>query len=151
MVTSLLVYSIYLKIRLSFEYDTRHRHKIRCWWKWILSNFKTQKLWSEDNYNTNGRGLISWHGQCCAFSFTRIGHFSHYFQTVAELRLSVQDLCPSKPHPFAQIKTDASAMHKFSQPKGIPSGTEALRHTQTASHSAHSCGSTTFKRWSYAN
>jgi len=52
---------------------------------------------------------------------------------------------PQSPNPFAQIKTDAGAMHKFSQPEGIPSGTEALRPTQTASHSAHSCGSATFK------
>ena len=34
---------------------------------------------------------------------------SRYFQTVAELRFSVHDLCPSKPCPFAQIKIDASA------------------------------------------
>ena len=33
----------------------------------------------------------------------------HYFQTVAELHLSVHDLCPSKPHPIAQIETEASA------------------------------------------
>ena len=33
---------------------------------------------------------------------------SHYFQTVAELRLSVYNFCPSKPCTFAQIKTDTS-------------------------------------------
>ena len=54
---------------------------------------------------------------------------------------------PQSPNPFAQIKTDASAMHKCSQPEG----TEALRHTQTASHSARSWGSATFKCWFYTN
>ena len=34
---------------------------------------------------------------------------SRYFQTVAELRLSVYDLCPSKPRPFVQIEAEASA------------------------------------------
>ena len=31
--------------------------KSLCWWKWTLSYFKTQKLWSEDSLNTNGQGL----------------------------------------------------------------------------------------------
>ena len=34
---------------------------------------------------------------------------SRYFQTAAELHLPVHDYCPSKPRPFAHIKTDASA------------------------------------------
>ena len=34
---------------------------------------------------------------------------SCYFQTVAEQRLSVHNLCPSKPRPFAQIKIDVCA------------------------------------------
>lgn len=53
-------------------------------------------------------------------------------QTVAELCPSVHSLCPSQPHPLAQIKTMWVCMTcKFSEPKGILSGTEALNLTLT--------------------
>ena len=53
---------------------------------------------------------------------------SCYFQTGAELHLSVHDLCPSKPHPFAQTETDVTARVQILQSlhEGIPSDTEAL-------------------------
>ena len=52
---------------------------------------------------------------------------SRYFQTIAELRLSVHESCPSVSRPFSQTKIDASAHAQFFlQPEDIPSGTEAL-------------------------
>ena len=82
--------------------------KSLCWWKWFLSYFKTQKLWSEDNLNTSGQGLstnlVMWTILCFQFhTHQSLQHSkaSHYFQTVAELCLSAHDLCPSKPCPFA--------------------------------------------------
>ena len=67
MVTSLLIYHKCLEIRASLEYlgtDIKLTlsflsAKSLCWWKWVLSYFKTQKLWSKDNLNTNGWGLSS--------------------------------------------------------------------------------------------
>ena len=47
--------------------------------------------------------------QCHTDRLLQHSKASRYFQTVAELRFSVHDLCPSKPCPFAQIKIDASA------------------------------------------
>ena len=41
-----------IKITLSFLSS-----KSFCWWKWVLSYFKTQQLWSENSLNTNGWGL----------------------------------------------------------------------------------------------
>ena len=43
-----------IKFTLSFLSAKSQR-----WWNWILSYFKTQKLWSEHNLNTNGSGLSS--------------------------------------------------------------------------------------------
>ena len=47
-----ITFSTHIKLTLSFL-----SAKLLCWWKWILSYFKTQKQSSEDNLNTNGRGL----------------------------------------------------------------------------------------------
>ena len=66
--------------------------KSLCWWKWILSYFKTEKLWGEDNLNTNGRGLSSDvdSAMLSVHIHRSLQHSkaSRYFQTVAELHLS---------------------------------------------------------------
>ena len=60
--------------------------------------------------STNERGLSSdVDFQFYTHRSVQDSEASRYFQTVAELRFSVYDLCPSKPRPFAQIKIDASA------------------------------------------
>ena len=86
--------------------------KSLCWWKWTLSYFKTQKLWSKDNWIQMGRAyIVMWTVLCFQF-YThwslQNSRASHYFQTVAELCISVYNLCPSKPCPFAQIQIDMS-------------------------------------------
>ena len=71
-------------------------------------SFEARTIWIQ-----MGRAyLVTWTVLCFQFHTHRsLQHskVSHYFQTVAELCLSVHDLCPSKPCPFSQIKTD---MHK---------------------------------------
>ena len=66
--------------------------------------------------------LVTWAVLCFQFHTHRSLRHSKascYFQTVAELHLSVHNLCPSKPcpskpRPFAQIRTDTSAhVHIF--------------------------------------
>ena len=84
-----------IEFTLSFLYA-----KSLCWWKWILSYFKTQKLWSEDNLNTIGWGLSSdTDSAVLSVSHTSVistfqGQLLTYFQTVAELCFSVHNLCP---------------------------------------------------------
>ena len=105
--------------------------KSLCWWRRILSYFKTQKLWSEDNLNTiwiqMGRAnLVTWTVLCFQFhTYRSLQHSnaSRYFQTVAELCLSGHDFCPSKPGPFAQVDWRECACANFHSAKG----TEALR------------------------
>ena len=56
--------------------------------------------------------LVTWTVLCFQFHTHRSlqhSQASRYFPTAAELHLSVHNLCPSKPRPAAQIKTDASA------------------------------------------
>ena len=82
--------------------------------------------------------LVTWTVLCFQFhTHQSLQHSkaSRYFQTVAELHLSVQDLCPSKPCPFAQIEIDMRVhMHKCSQPVGIPLRTEGLMGKWTNFH-----------------
>ena len=75
----------------------------------MLSYFKPQKLWSEESLNTNY--LVTWtvlYFQFHTHQTCQHSKASHYFQTVAELHLSVHKLCPPKPHSFDQIKTNTS-------------------------------------------
>ena len=87
--------------------------KSLCWWKWILSYFKTQKLWSEGNLNTIWWGLSSdMDNAVLSISHTSViltfqGQLLivlllTYFQTVAELffcsqfmPLKAPSLCPN--------------------------------------------------------
>ena len=67
--------------------------------------------------NPKGRAyLATWTVPCFQFhTHQSLQHSkaSHFFQTVAELHLSVHHLSPSKPCPFAQIKTDVSVHGKI--------------------------------------
>ena len=73
-----------------------------------LKSFEVRTSWRQ-----MGRAdLVTWTVLYFQFhTHQSLQHFkaSHYFQTVAELCLSVHNLCPSKSCPFGQIKTDASA------------------------------------------
>ena len=78
--------------------------------------------------------LVMWTMQCFKlYTHWSLQHSkaSCYFQTGAELHLSVHDLCPSKPHPFAQTETDVIAHGRIlhSLHEGIPSKMEALSVT----------------------
>ena len=58
-----------------------------------------------------GAYLVTWTMLCFQFhTHQSLQHSkaSHYFQTVAELHLSIHNLCPSKSHLFVQIEIDAS-------------------------------------------
>ena len=80
---------------------------------WILSYFTIQKLSGENNLNINEWGSSN-DKDSAVLSVSHTWSLQHskascYFQTVAELRLSAHNLCPSKPLPLAKIKTDANA------------------------------------------
>ena len=75
-----------------------------------------------------GAYLVTWTVLC--FRFHTLWSLQHskascYFQTFAELHLSIHDLCPSKPRPFAQIKIYASAHAKIFTAQR-PLGNESL-------------------------
>ena len=119
-VTSLLVYHKYLEIRPSLEYD---RHKIHSQLSICriialmtvniflisrLKSFEARTIWVQ----MGEAYLVMWAVLCFQFHTHRSlqnSKASRYFRTVAELRLSVYDFCPSKPRPFAQVMIDTSA------------------------------------------
>ena len=70
--------------------------------------FEARKIWIQ----MGGAYLVTWTVLCFQFhthQSLQNSKASRYFQTVAELRLSVHDVCSSKPSSFAQIKIDLSA------------------------------------------
>ena len=72
-----------------------------------LKIFEARTNWIQ----MGGAYLVTWTLLCFQFYLHQsLQHFkaSRYFQTVVELLLSVHDLSPSKPRPFAQIKIDNS-------------------------------------------
>ena len=102
--------------------------KSLCCWRWIfLSYFKTQKLWSEDNLNTNGRGLSSDVDKTVLsvshISVTSVFQGQPLLSNSCWMCLSDHDFCPSKPHPFAQPDWRECACANFHNSKG----TGALR------------------------
>ena len=100
-----------------------------CWWKWILSYFKTQKLWGKFEYKSVG--LIFWCGHCCAFSFTHISHFNIPRPAITLKQLQnwvflFTVYAPQSPAPLPKLRLTWVHIREFSQPEGMPSGTEAL-------------------------
>ena len=72
-----------------------------------LKSFEVRTIWIQ----MDRAYLVMWTVLCFQFhTHWSLQHSraSHYFQTVAELCISVHNLCPSKPRPFAQIKIDMS-------------------------------------------
>ena len=66
-----------------------------------------------------GAYLVTWTVLCFQFHTHRTLQHSkarRYSQTVAELRLSVHDLYPSKPRPFARTEVDTSAHARIFSP-----------------------------------
>ena len=108
--------------------------KSLCWWKWILSYFKTQKLWSKDKLNTNGWSLSSDVDSAVlsilhtSVTLTFQGQpllsnscWTVFFWTVFMI------YAPQSPTPLPILRLMRVHMNKFSQPEGIPAGTEPLR------------------------
>ena len=81
-----------------------------CWWKLIWSYFKAQNLWSEDNLNTNGRGLSSdVDSPVLSVSRTSVTSTFQGEPLLSNTCFLFTIYAPSKPRPFAKIKIDASA------------------------------------------
>ena len=102
-----------------------------CWWQLFFSYFKTQKLWSEENLNTNGRGLFSDVGSA-VFSVSHTSLTSKFQgQPLLSNSCWTASFCSrfmslKAPHLCPNGLTRVS-MHEYSQPDGIPSATDALR------------------------
>ena len=107
--------------------------KSLCWRKWILSYFKTEKLWSEDNLITNGWSgayLVTWTVLCFQFHTSVTSKFqgqpllSNSCWTASQFLFTIYT--PQSPVPSPKLRLTRVRMREFSQPEGIPSGTEAL-------------------------
>ena len=119
--------------------------KSLCWWKWILSYFKTKELWSEDNLNTNGGSLSSdgdsdvlsvshtlvtstFQGQLLLSNCCWTGSFCSWFMLLIAL-----PLCPNEDW--------RECMHECSLPEGIWKYSKSVHHVLSfyANTSQHCC------------
>jgi len=121
-----------VKFTLSFPFA-----ESLCWWKWMLSYFKTQKPWSEENLNTNRRSLSS-DVDSAVLSVSHTSVTSTHFNiprpavTFEQLQNCIflfTVYAPQSPAPLPKLRLTWRHIHDFSQPEGMPSGTEAWSFT----------------------
>ena len=93
--------------------------------------------WGEFEYKS--AELIYWCGQCCAFSFTHISHFNIprpavTFKQLQNCVFLFTIYAPQSPTLLPKLRLTWVHIHEFSQPEGMPSGTEALSFIWEGQH-----------------
>ena len=102
--------------------------KSLCWWRWILSAFKTQKSWSEDNLNTNELGLSSDVDSAMLWvSHTSVTSTFQVQPLLSKSCFLFTIYAPQSPTSLPKLRFTRVRMREFSQPKAL---TRTFNHTE---------------------